>query len=368
MRLLFFTLFTSLSILSYSQQSFKTIDINGVLREYYEYLPTAYDPQNEQLPVVFLLHGIGGTALNTSSYGMNNIADTARYIAVYPQGLLNGYSQSSWNNGTLLASTAEDLAFISRLIDTLNVHHNIDLSRVYMAGISMGSIMTYNLCRYMSDRIAAAACLIGTMSNDDLANFAPTYPVPTLHKHGTLDATVPYSGTALPSLSLVQPTIDKLKSTNDWQGDSTITAIPDLAIDGITVDKIVYNCTTPLELWRMNDADHELLFEPANDTNTSEMVWSFFAQYTHPNPSPVSINEIDPIEVKIYPNPANKEVYISNYYDFSSVNIFSSDGQFISASQLEQEEISIDNLAPGAYIFHFINPIGIASIKRIMVQ
>lgn len=351
---------------SIGQQSYETVELNGTTREYYQYLPVNYDPGTESLPVVFLLHGLGGNALNTSSYGMNPIADTARFIAVYPQGLSNG-SQNAWNNGTLLSSSGEDVLFISSLIDTLNAEQNIDLSRVYMSGISMGSIMTYTLCRHLSDRIAAAGCLIGTMSTDDINNFNPAFPVPTLHKHGTNDATVPYSAPALPSLSLVQQTIDQLKVSNGFQGDSTVTTMPDLASDGITIDKIVYNCTTPVELWRMNNADHVLLFEPLNDTNTTEMLWSFFAQYTHPNPSTAGLGNLQELEIDFYPNPAKDVINIINHKDFSQIEIYSIDGKLHSTFDCSAQ-INVQSLESGTYIFRFLNEENQGLSQRIFID
>jgi polyhydroxybutyrate depolymerase len=342
----------SLTFNSFAQQTYETIDINGETREYYKYLPTGYDANTEELPLLFVLHGIGGTALATSAYGMNQLADTERFIPVYLQGANNQFGQSSWNNGTGLESQAEDLAFISNLLDSINNDPNVDInmSRVYMTGISMGSIMTYNVCRYMSDRIAAVVCHIGTMSTEDLTNFTPEYPVPTLHKHGTNDGTVPYAGTALPSLSLVQETINQLKISNGFQGDSTIIPLPDNASDGITIDKIVYNCTTPLELWRMNDADHILLFEPANDTNSTEVTWEFLKQYTHPNPSTAALEEDLKTQARIYPNPVNTDINFINHGDFKSYQIIGLDGRTLVETTIPTNKIDVESLKAGTYI------------------
>lgn len=350
-----------------AQQSYNTIDINGVSREYYQYLPSGYDPQSESLPVVFTLHGIGGTALATSGYGFNNRADNERFIPVYLQGMTNVWGQTSWNNGTLLQSDAEDLTFISNLLDSLNENPdiNIDLSRIYMTGISMGSIMTYNACRYMSDRIAAVVCHIGTMSTEDLTNFNPAYPVPTLHKHGTTDQTVPYDSNPLPSLSLVPETIAQLKITNSWQGDSTVTTIPDLASDGITVDKIVYNTTTPLELWRMNNADHILLFKPLNDTNSTDVTWEFLKQHTHPNPSTANQSIYEKIEFDLYPNPVSTDLVFMHFDSFQSYSIFDASGKLLDENIKSTYLIDVRHLNNGVYIFEFTSKSGQIIRKKI---
>jgi polyhydroxybutyrate depolymerase len=340
--------------LSHAQLTAQSIEVNGTNRTYYQYLPTGYDPGTEQVPVVFLLHGIGGTAANAATYGLNPIADTARFIAIYPQGLSNG-SQTSWNNGTLLASSAEDVLFISRLMDSVNNEHNVDLARMYVSGISMGAIMTFRLCDQLSDRIAAAAPHIGTMSSTDNANYNPTYPVPMLQSHGTNDGTVPYDSNPLPSLTLVPQTLNALKTANGFQGDSTIYAIPDNAADGITVDRIVYNCTTPLEHWKWNGADHILLYQPVHDTTTMMYTWIFFSQFTHPNPSTASIENFHTPEIKVYPNPTQGAITISNSNEYGSVKIFSAEGRLINELDIESNQIDVSSLESGTYIFQFID-------------
>ncbi|UKN02431.1 T9SS type A sorting domain-containing protein [Paracrocinitomix mangrovi] len=356
------------SITSFGQTTLETIQVNGVTRQYYKYVPVNYDPITEEVPLIIFLHGLGGTASQLTAMGMHPIADTARFIIIYPQGLANGQGSNAWNNNTLLSSSGEDVLLMSRLIDTLNNDHNIDLSRVYMSGISMGSIMTYTTLNVLSDRIAAAVCHIGTMSTIDLGNYTPDYPTPILHIHGTNDGTVPYYPPALPSLSVVQPTIDKLKDINGFQGDSTVTQLADNASDGITIDKIVYNCTTPLELWRMNNADHIILFEPTNDTNTTELTWLFFQQFTHPNPSAANITSFTGTEAMVYPNPANNEVYITNYTDFQKLEIYTIDGRLIKSENLEQNTVDCSSLNQGNYLFHFTDLQNNISVKRMVIE
>jgi polyhydroxybutyrate depolymerase len=306
--------FLFLPFVSSAQLTTETIDIVGTSRTFKQYLPTGYTP-GENLPVVIVLHGIGDNANNMSNVGFNQIADTARFIPVYLQGETNGWGQTSWNNGTALGSTEDDVFFISEVIDRLEDSIDVDLSRVYMTGFSMGSIMTYTCISEMSDRIAAIACFSGTMSSQEIASTGYEYPVPAIHFHGTADGTVPYESGALPSLSLVPQTLDKLKSINGWAGDSTIVAIPDNASDGITIEKIVYNCTTPLEHWKMTGADHIWPYQPANDTMGIYVAWHWFSQFQHPNPSTASISESKDFTFSVYPNPVSDEMTIK--YDVS---------------------------------------------------
>jgi len=334
----------------FAQQTFENIDISGSTRDYYKYLPTNFDSATESVPLIIILHGIGGTALQLTGGQYNQVADTARFIPVYLQGKLNSYNQTSWNNGTLLASTENDVLFISKVIDEMKTLHNIDLSRVYVTGISMGSIMTYKAMRHLDDRIAAVSCHIGTMSTEEINNYAPNHVIPVQHVHGTADATVPYDSGALPSLSLVPQTIDKLKTVNGWVGDSTITNIPDIMADGITIEKIVYNCTTPLELWKMNNGGHIYLLPGVNDVSGVLISWEFLSQFTHPNPVTASIEDTETnLSVNFYPNPAKNELFITKFQNVKTLQIYTVNGQLVKTVQNPNEIINIDSLRNGVY-------------------
>ncbi len=343
---------------SFGQLNYKTMTLNLENREYYEYIPTNYD-EAEAVPLMIMLHGLGGQALTYAGYGMNDIADTARFIPVYLQGALNTFNQPSWNNGTLLNSTTDDLLFISSVIDSMHEAYNIDRRRVYIVGVSMGAIMTFKAVRHLSDRIAGTVCHIGTMSNDEIANSNPAFPVPTLQTHGTADAVVPYAGTPLPSLSLVEPTITKLKSINGWNGtDSTIIDIPDNQADGITIERIIYDCTTPLEHWKMNGADHIFLFENTNDTSGILVTWNFLRQFTHPDISlstPEYQSALSPI---IYPNPTNGQINIEGIEGQATVSVFNLNQQLLVEQELNSQVFDISHLAKGIYLLKIVNTQG----------
>ncbi len=332
----------------FSQLTQEDININGDIRLYYQYLPSGFNATNESLPLVIVLHGLGGDALSLSN-SFNWIADTARFIPVYLQGEPNFQGQNSWNNGTLLSSTVDDVSFISQLIDSMIVNYNVNPARVYCTGISMGAIMTYRAIETLNDKIAAVSCHIGTMSLSTLQNYNPIYPVPVQHVHGTNDAIVPYDGTPMPSLSLVPETINKLKSVNGFQGDSTIVQLPDNVNDGITLDKITYNCTTPLELIRMNNAGHIYLLQPTNDTTGMFLTWHFFRQFTHSNPT-VSIDENQKQTISVYPNPVSKLIHIKANSAIKEITLYDLKGGVVYKYRGQKDKINVSHLEKGVYL------------------
>ena len=352
-----------------SQQTFENIDISGVNREYYKYIPTNFDSNTESLPLIIIMHGIGGTALQLTTSQYNSTADTARFIPVFLQGMLNPYNQTSWNNGTLIGSDANDVLFISNIIDEMKLLHDIDLSRVYVTGISMGSIMTYKAMRHLDDRIAAVSCHIGTMSTEEISDYAPTHAIPAQHIHGTADATVPYEGTALPSLSLVPETLTKLKTVNGWSGDSTIINIPDVVADGITIEKIVYDCTTPLELWKLNNGGHIFLIPGINDVSGVHVSWEFFYRFSHPNPSTVSLkNNSTSFNVEFYPNPATDNLFIKQFHTLKSIAIFDLNGKLILSEHKVSELLDVSTISNGMYTVKATCVSGEVTVKKLVIS
>ncbi len=170
--------------------------IGGVERTYVIHIPKK-SAKNAKLPLVIVLHGGGGNAMNAAKMsGMSEKADTEGFIALYP----NGTGRMSdrfltWNAGNCCGEALErksnDIAFIAALIDRMVKKHDADPSRVYVTGISNGGMMTYALACELSGKIAAIAPVAGAMN---WKKCAPRSPVPVMIFHGTADQHVRYEG------------------------------------------------------------------------------------------------------------------------------------------------------------------------------
>ena len=343
-RLLFIVSLLCFVHFNFAQTTMHTITIGSDVRTYYVYRPTAFNQQTESLPVIFVLHGLGGNASQMMLAGFNQIADTARVIMVYPEGKLNSYNQQAWANGTALQSNTDDVQFINVLIDTLYYRYNINLSKVYVAGLSMGGIMAHRLGCRLSNRIAAIASMTGTISTDDLTNCTPAFPMPVIHWHGTADGTVPYDSGQLPTLELVPATMHYWLSKNNCTPvDSVITAIPNNAADGYTIDKIEYsNCpgTVKVELWRINNGPHTWFYQPANDADGAKEFWKFFRQFQHSSPTPASVREIEESKpIRVYPNPSiNGWIQFEGISNSAVIEVYSLQGKILLQSSIQSSE------------------------------
>jgi polyhydroxybutyrate depolymerase len=350
--LLIACLFISVSL--FAQQTNKTLLVNGVQRSYIQFLPNGFNPQTEHLPTVLILHGINGTNTDMTAAGFNLIADTARIIVLYPQGVLNDWNMTSWNNGTLLGSTADDLGFMNQLMDSAILGYQGDPTRVYVTGFSMGSIMSYHVACHLNERVAAIGCMAGTMSTPDLTDCNTTYKTPVIHLHGTADGTVPYDSEPLPSLSLVPETINFWKNVHGCDASADSTRIPDIAADGITVDRLVYDNCDPvasLELWKLNNADHIYLQRPINDFTEGVEVWRFFRQWAHTNPAAAGLNDADADAFQVYPNPSTGILSIEAK-GADRIQIYNAQGNLVHETDIQQglNKVDLKDLGTGIFL------------------
>lgn len=146
-----------------------TIQSGGLERSVLVHVPPAYDG-NTPLPLVLMLHGMGGTAANSMrETGWSEKADVETFIAAYPEATRPDPLQppslrrnpQAWNDGSGRFHAAErsidDVAFISAVFDRLARDYRIDDRRVYVAGFSNGASMAFRVGAELSDRVAAIA-------------------------------------------------------------------------------------------------------------------------------------------------------------------------------------------------------------------
>jgi polyhydroxybutyrate depolymerase len=172
----------------------RSINIGGLNRSYVVHVPKGFDHKTP-MPVVLALHGatMNGPMMTWFS-GLNEKADAAGFMAVYPNGT-GKRSSLFWNGGNCCGSAmqnnVDDVAFIDALLNDLVQVHPVDARRVFATGMSNGAIMAYRLASELSDCIAAIAPVAGCMGTEV---GQPKRPVPVLHFQGTSDEFIPFLG------------------------------------------------------------------------------------------------------------------------------------------------------------------------------
>lgn len=294
-----------------AQQTTHSWDFDGVEREYIQYVPAIYDG-SEAVPVVFCFHGLGDTMGNFFSIGMDAVADTANFITIFPQALVDEFTSSTaWNSGAGLFgiypnTDVDDVGFVLAMLDSLNNYYNIDLNRIYATGFSMGGFFSNKLACQHPGVFEAVASVAGTIGS--AVECTPASPLRIAHFHGTADATVGYTNNnfGLDVVDWQNLWADK----NDCIGEAVGGPLADSANDGFTVDYERYgNCdgNSEVVLYTVNGADH-IWLTAANDISYTTEIWRFFMDIQPTLTTGLADRGYQ--QASAYPNPASDMVHI----------------------------------------------------------
>lgn len=273
-----------------------TLTVEGRVRSYLVNLPSNYYDDESTLPLVIGMHGTGGSATQFEiDYRFSEFANTEQFIAVYPEGVQNNgfLGLRTWNAGTCcdyaMTEKIDDVAFISKLIDTLILTYNVDPKRVYVTGMSNGGMMAYRLACEISDKIAAVAIVSCSMVVAESCH--PSRAVPILHMHSVLDAKIPYTG-GIGIGGYYFPPVDSVLQV--WAAENSCSATPQVLINNndykLTTWSSCENNAT-IEFYLTQDGGHAwpggLKSRSGADTpskviNANELLWDFFQRYKLP--------------------------------------------------------------------------------------
>jgi len=174
----------------------QSLRVGHLTRSYRLAVPTRYR-SSRATPLILLFHGSGSNALQTSIYTqMPTRAARDGYLVATADGRAGRWQLSAPGAAT------DDLAFVSALIANLSSRYCVDRSRVYAAGISLGSEFSAIAGCTPREHIAA----IGLVAAEFLLRPCAG-PLPVIAFHGTADPIVAYrpgaTGAALPGVPVV---------------------------------------------------------------------------------------------------------------------------------------------------------------------
>jgi predicted esterase len=114
-------------------------NLNGKNYPYALYVPESAQAGNS-LPLIVILHGMGGSGGNTIPAWMNRLGE--EFIILCPS-----YPMGAW-----WAQPAEDL--VLQLIQEVQAEYRVDTNRIFLAGLSNGAIGAYMIGMFYPDRFA----------------------------------------------------------------------------------------------------------------------------------------------------------------------------------------------------------------------
>lgn len=257
--------------------SLHTMAIGGLDRTYRVYRPAGLAAT---APLVVMLHGVSGSGEQAeNSYGWDPLADSARFVVAYPDGV-----GRSWNGhgccGRAARENIDDVGFITAMVGQISAAVAIDKARVYASGMSNGGIMSYTLA--CNSGIFAA---IGPNSATQLGACAAPHPTSVIHIHGTADRLVPYNGGD--GTSFVNG--PSIADVNAFWRKADHCGPPDITADApVTTSTAGCADNRSVVLITIAGGRHEwpggtTAFERADPTshalNATETIWRFFAAH-----------------------------------------------------------------------------------------
>lgn len=225
----------------------RSVEVDKLPRKYLVHVPKSYDG-TKPYPVVLSFHGGGSNAEGMVRFcGLNDKADEAGFIVVYPSGTGRLEKALTWNGGNCcgyaMQNKIDDVAFTRALLDDLDKVVKVDGKRIFATGMSNGAIISYRLAAELSDRIAAIAPVGGPMGTESCS---PKRPVPVLHFHGTADEFAPFQGgKGTKSLSgtefySVEHSIKAWVKANGCKEEPEVVKEPDREKDGTNIVRKTY--------------------------------------------------------------------------------------------------------------------------------
>jgi polyhydroxybutyrate depolymerase len=242
-----------------------TLTANGTDRSYRLHTPASFHAA-ERTALVLVLHGASGNAGRVElRYHWDSLSDRDGFFVVYPQGVLD-----QWN-ALLAPRAADDVNFLTLLIDHLVRTLSVDPSRVYAAGMSNGGAMTYRIACALPDRVAAIAAV-------EAANpgCRPAQPVSMVAVHGRADHQVSFASAE--------------RSVAAWRDDDGCPADPQTQRTGPVTHSVWVPCAagTAVELYGVDGSGHEWPGSspplaghdpPSLDLDATQVIWDFFRRH-----------------------------------------------------------------------------------------
>ncbi|MCG8696463.1 MAG: T9SS type A sorting domain-containing protein, partial [Bacteroidales bacterium] len=309
----------------FTQWTNETINIGNKNREYIMYVPNSYNG-SQKLAVIFTLHPLGGKSNWVKNFNLDDAFKNKNAIIISPQALKGSvlwYNLGPyWNSGVgkygvQVNKNVPDTEMMMAILDRCIAKYNVDESKVFATGFSMGGYMSNRLAIQCKGRIKKIASVAGTKG--DFIKFNPTTPVSVLHFHGTKDNTVPYKNNDSGN--------DAEKLVSDWVSHNKCNTTPKKHVypnkgDNLTFERYDYKGGTNgtmVSFIKVIGGNHKWYRANNNDINYNKVISDFFFSndvvendYVSTSKLPQTLSEKSQYQVTVgYAASANRDVVLS---------------------------------------------------------
>lgn len=271
---------------------FTDFEHNGLTRQYIYYEP---ENLNEQMPLVFVMHGYTGDANSIRNYSeMNQFAEQYGFAVCYPRGTVDAGGNRFWNVGYAFHpnETVDDVGFLTQLAQYLQQSNGLNPDYTFATGMSNGGEMCYMLACQGYDTFKAVAPVAGMILQDILDDCDAAPAIPVFEIHGSQDGVTPLAGDpdnndgwgSYPSIAdTIDYFVEKNNCTTLVEGTVPNTDTSDGSF--IVSEKYIYGINQN-EVWyyKVVGGGHDWPGSGGNmDIEAGEQAWLFFQNYIDNN-------------------------------------------------------------------------------------
>lgn len=262
----------------------RSIVVDGRTRTFVVSTPTPTPPAGTAIPILFALHGTGGTGLGFEADTHFAQKAVARgYAVVEPDAVVQPGATTAWTVPSQ-GSTPDDFKFFDAIITNIGDVACADTDRIYVSGHSSGGAMAaFAACRWLT--VAA----VGSLEGVSLINPAKcsTRRVPMLVTHGTADEFVPYDGAGylpdpnLPDLASYTGSVETdvaywAKTINGCTAYTDSVPAANAANTEQLVKRTYSGCIADTVLYKVIGGKHHVFKTPADPVDAVTEVLDFF--------------------------------------------------------------------------------------------
>ncbi len=172
-----------------ASQSYTTyLHVDGNLRRFIVYVPPSYDGSTDY-PLLFMFHGMGGTAevsASTDAHDWQSTADANNFIVIFPESLTwpeYWYWNPAWHKHWLVEVGPEnntDVNFFDEMVEWSQANYAIKSTHIFTTGGSFGGFFSNYIAVARPDTVAAFAYSASGMSTEGWPNSDPDPAAPLI--------------------------------------------------------------------------------------------------------------------------------------------------------------------------------------------
>lgn len=242
---------------------------------------------NEKVPLVVLLHGLGGSSKTIESTSdIAEFAKRAKIAWVAPDGSRDTLGRQYWNAGASCCdfddAAVDHVAALRSFVTKTIAEHPIDPKRVYVVGHSNGGFMAHRIACDLGDLVAGVVSIAGAGPKPS-ESCPATGSMRVLEVHGDADKIVNIAGGPLFANGRYPTHLSAAQTVADWakrfeckpepKAAGTIDFEAKLPGDETSVTRFEGCKRGAVELWTVAGGDHYVGFR----SPSLEAMWKFLS-------------------------------------------------------------------------------------------